>query len=252
MTFNQQTIWIIGASSGIGAALADKLARSGATLILSARRAERLEQLRQSLPGDHHVVQMDISRIEDVHQATKTVLEITDKLDRVVVMAGTYAPSTIDKMTDDNLNMIMAVNFLGPVRVAQCVMPIFRQQGHGQLVLCASVAGYIGLPYAQPYSASKAALINFTESLYAEAPPTTDIKLICPGFVRTPMTDKNRFKMPMIIEPEQAAEAIVKGLNSQHFEIHFPKKFTLLLKVLQSLPYRIKLSLSRKYRPKGT
>lgn len=113
------------------------------------------------------------------------------------------------------------------------------------MALCGSVAGYIGLPGGQPYSATKAGVISLAESLYAECGNSFDVKLISPGFVRTPLTDKNAFKMPMIVEPDVAAAAIADGLLTRRFEIHFPRKFTLLLKLLRLLPYRLSLRLTR-------
>ena len=107
----------------------------------------------------------------------------------------------------------------------------------------------MGLPQGQPYSATKAAIINLAESLNTECGDTVDIKLISPGFVRTPLTDKNSFPMPMMMEPEQAARMIADGLLSRRFEIHFPKKFTLLLKALRLLPYALSLRLMRRVKP---
>jgi short-subunit dehydrogenase len=123
----------------------------------------------------------------------------------------------------------------GAFNAVHAVLPILKSQAHGQFVLCGSVAGYCGLPNGQPYSATKAGVINLAESLRAEE-GHLDIKVINPGFVRTPLTDKNNFKMPMMIEPEEAAKIIVKGLQSKKFEIHFPKRFTFLMKILSVLP----------------
>lgn len=129
------------------------------------------------------------------------------------------------------------------------VRDIFKQQGHGQIVLCASVAGYRGLPNAQPYCATKAALINYAESLKIELEPEhIDVKIICPGFVKTDLTDKNDFKMPMMISADEAASAISKGLTQKGFEIHFPKRFTLIMKTLRLIPNWLFFVFSRKMR----
>lgn len=127
------------------------------------------------------------------------------------------------------------MNLLGAFTLIDSVLPILKQQRSGQLALCGSVAGYNGLPGGQPYSATKAAVINLAESLKAEN-PQLDIKVINPGFVKTPLTDKNSFQMPMMVSPEYAAQAIAEGLLKRGFEIHFPKKFTLLMKLLRILP----------------
>ena len=122
---------------------------------------------------------------------------------------------------------------------------LLQQQNEGQFILCASVAGYRGLPNGQPYSATKAGIINFAESLRAEQ-TNLDIKVINSGFVRTPMTDKNQFNMPMMIEPEQAAQAIFSGMKSKKFEIHFPKKFSLFMKLLRLMPASLYFKIAQK------
>jgi len=127
------------------------------------------------------------------------------------------------------------------------VTPFFVSQGHGQVNLCGSVSGYFGLPNAQPYSSTKAAITNLAESLYVEyKPKNIDVKLISPGFVSTPMTSKNDFVMPMVIDAKTAAKSIIKGLTASAFEIHFPKRFTLLIKLLRLLPYWLAFKLSGK------
>ena len=144
---------------------------------------------------------------------------------------------------------MLEVNVLGAFNIVQRVLPYMQEQGEGQIALCGSVAGYAGLPGGQPYSATKAAIINLAESLKAEN-PALDIKLINPGFVKTPLTDKNDFQMPMMLSAEQAAVEVAQGLLSRRFEIHFPKKFTFLLKTLKWLPHGLYFYLvKRKVKP---
>ncbi len=248
MAFQDQTIWIIGASSGIGEALARMLADHGATLILSARRKDKLLQLQHELGDRHHVLPFDIADEQAVITAVTAAADCTGHLHRVIVMAGTYNPAAVQDMDTASARNIMNINFMGPLYVSKYLLPVFNRQQQGQLALCASVAGYIGLPNGQPYSASKAALINFAESLYNEVSPGIDIKLICPGFVRTPLTDMNTFNMPMIISADAAAKAILHGLQSRRFEIHFPRRLTLTLKCIVLLPYAIKLRICKTFR----
>lgn len=246
MTFSDETIWIIGASSGIGEALAKQLAAENATIILSARSTDKLEQIQKEI-GEHHLIfPLDTSDEKAVYTTYEAIMEKVPTLDRVLFMAGIYEPTNIEGIDTAFAQQIMNVNFMGAIYTTQAVLPVFKKQGAGQIVLCASVAGYSGLPNGQPYSASKAALINFAESLHAEVPKNIDVKVINPGFVETPLTDKNDFEMPMCITPDQAATAIIKGLQSKNFEIHFPKKFTYLVKLLTSLPYFLKLKISKK------
>jgi short-subunit dehydrogenase len=252
-TFKGQTVWIVGASSGIGAAMAHQLAQQGARLVLSARRAEALEALQQSLPQEegssHAVVALDVGDVTAVKEAVTRIEQEVGQLDSVIFMAAIYQPTGITQMDLHFTDQMLRVNLLGAMAVSQAVLPMLKRSPNGQLALCASVAGYMGLAHGQPYSASKAGMINFAQSLYAEVGDQIDVKLINPGFVRTPMTDKNSFDMPFCIEPEAAAEAIVKGLLKKRFEIHFPKVFTFSLKVLSALPYVLQLPILKRFRP---
>lgn len=251
MTFKHENIWIIGASSGIGEALASELSAQGATLILSARSKDALERSQQALGSQHYIYPLDVADYGDVEAAVSYITSTVKKLDRVIFMAAIYQPADIVNMDVTFAKQLLEVNVLGAFHITKAVLPLLEKQSAGQLALCASVAGYVGLPGGQPYSASKAALINFAESLYVEAPKNVDIKLINPGFVRTPMTDKNKFAMPMRVEPEVAARYIIDGLKSKAFEIHFPKKFTIFLKFLSIMPYGIKLFLTSKMKNKS-
>lgn len=245
MSFAGETIWIIGASSGIGKALAQELSSLGAQLVLSSRRKEELEQLREQIEGHHQICPLDVSDRGQVYNAGME-LKNSGTLDRVIFMAAVYEPANIKDMDLDFTRQLVDINLMGAFYVVHTILPIFEKQKHGQIAICASVAGYTGLPNGQPYSATKAALINFTQSLYAEAKEYIDVKIINPGFVRTPATDKNNFKMPMRIEPGEAARAIAKGLKKGAFEIHFPKRFTYLMKLLAIMPYWIKLYFTRR------
>lgn len=241
-----QTIWIIGASSGIGKAVAKQLSQHGATLILSSRREKELDEVNKELGGSHIVVPVDVADSPSIANALNSVTRKVKRIDRVIFLAAIYEPTPIRQIDLEFAKKTMDVNLLGAMALTQAILPVFDKQNGGQLVLCASVAGYMGLPNGQPYSASKAALLSFAESLYAEEQGKIDVKVINPGFVRTPMTDKNEFDMPMRIEPEAAAHAVVKGLTQSGFEIHFPKRFTYIMKFLKSLPYALQLFLTRK------
>lgn len=252
MNFKNQNIWIIGASSGIGRALAMQLAQKGANLILSARREDELLNIRQQLGFQHKIYTVDVADLTQVQDVCKKISLSDQKLDRVIVLSALYKPDSIANMDLEFMSKMIDVNLKAPIYLTKFILPIFEKQKTGQIIFCGSVAGYTGLPNGQPYSATKAALINFSESLYAEVPAYITVKLISPGFVKTPMTDKNNFKMPMIITPEKAASYIIEGLDSQGFEIHFPKKFTLLLKLLSIMPYGIKLYLTAKMKDKSS
>lgn len=239
-----QYVWIIGASSGIGAELAVTLSQQGANVILSARRQSALDTVRHKLTGaNHQVLAFDISD----HSQTVTAFKSIKRLDRVIFMAAVYDPTEEARTDIAFIQKSLQVNLGGVYNMLDVAAPFFNTQGHGQVCLCGSVSGYFGLPNAQPYSATKAAITNLAESLYIEYQSINiDVKLISPGFVSTPMTSKNDFDMPMVIDAETAAKAIAKGLTDSAFEIHFPKRFTLIIKLLRLLPYWLAFKVSGK------
>lgn len=237
--------WIIGASAGIGAALAEKLAIQGEMLCLSARNADALEALKNKIDPDnkhgHLVSSCDVSNIQQLQSSFDLLKEQWGHIDSIIFMAGLYKPTSIEAINLDDIDKILHVNLHAPFYLLHTVVPFMKAQSlktgqKPQIALCASVAGYRGLPNAQPYGASKAGLINLTQSLRAELGDVLDIKVINPGFVETRLTDKNDFDMPMRITPNQAADAIVKGLNKKGFEIAFPSMFIILMKLMSILP----------------
>lgn len=248
MSFENETIWIIGASSGIGESLARKLSKESATLILSARSEDKLNELNNNLGNKHIVLPFDVSDFEATKKAISKAQSNAETIDRIICLAGIYEPSAIKDMTDENIEKIITVNLTGIMHFAKHAYNLSLQQKKSQIALCASVAGYVGLPNAQPYAASKAGLINFIQSMKMEAPDHVDIKMINPGFVRTPLTDKNEFDMPFIIEPEDAAQHIMDGLQSRAFDINFPKKLTLTLKIISVLPNFLKIPICAKFK----
>jgi len=239
---NRETIWIIGASEGIGAALACAWAARGARLVLSARSEERLLALAASLGSDHVVVPLDVSDRTSLDAAAETIALI-GPLDRVVHLAALYDPGRIADLNPATAAKIVSANLTGSFHIAQVAPTLLR--GGGQLALCGSVAGYFGLPQGQIYSATKAGVINLTESLRAELAGRIDVRLISPGFVDTRLTRRNDFRMPALLTPDTAAQAIIAGLMARRFEVHFPRRLTWPLKLLRALPYWAALPLTR-------
>ncbi len=238
-----ETIWIIGASDGIGAALAQEYALRGARLILSARSQDRLCEMAASLGPDHVVLPLDVSDRATLDAAIKTLADI-GPVDRVIHLAAIYDPGKVMDLDPQKAAQIVTVNLTGSFHIAQIAPAVLRSGG--QLALCGSVAGYIGLPQGQIYSATKAAVINLAESLRAELAGRYDVRLISPGFVDTRLTQQNDFTMPAMVTPEAAACAIIDGLNARSFEVHFPRRLTYALKFLSILPYWAALSLTRR------
>ena len=239
----KERIWIIGASDGIGAALARAYARREVLLILSARSKERLEELAADLPCETLVVPVDVADRLSLTQA-QAALQPLGPLDRVINMAALYDPGQVETLDPTKAAQIVNVNLTGSLYVAQTALPLLRKGG--QLALCGSVAGYFGLPQGQIYSATKAGVVNLAESLRAELAGRVDVRLISPGFVDTRLTQKNAFAMPGLMAPEGAAAAITRQLDRGRFEVHFPRRLTLALKLLRALPYRIALPLTKR------
>lgn len=234
--------WIIGASSGIGEALAIELAKKGHAVAVSARRKERLHEVLSHCPQtqQHLAIPLDVTDANTLQAAYDTILSRWTQIDSVIYMAGDYTPMTLEEMTANAYESIYQINVLGAFRMVELILPYYLKQSFkGQIAICASVAGYRGLPQSQPYGSTKAALINLTESLAVDLGDKIDIKLICPGFVKTRLTDKNTFSMPMRITPDQAAKKIAQGLHKKRFEITTPWLFTRLMKLLKVMPFSL-------------
>lgn len=240
--FRGRRIWIIGASAGIGEALARAFAAEGADLVLSARDAGALAGL-ASACGGAEVLPLDLGQRSSLSGAVET-LRHKAPFDAVICTAALYDPARVEDIDPDRAEELVRVNLLGTLHVAQLASPLLRNGG--QLVLFGSVAGYIGLPKGQIYSATKAAVNNLAESLRVELAPRVDVRLVCPGFVRSRLTSKNDFAMPALMEPDAAAAAVLRGMRGRAFEIHFPRRFTLAMKLLRALPYGMSLRLTRR------
>ncbi|MBV1788171.1 SDR family NAD(P)-dependent oxidoreductase [Marinobacterium sp. D7] len=238
---NWQTAWVTGASQGIGRALATALCEKGVTVYASARRHEALEELADALkrlPGALIPCPLDVTdqaAIEGYFEQWENDNRLPDL---IILNAGTHDPFTAREFSAQRVETLLNINLCGTLRSLDPSLKHCLKRGRGQIAIMASVAGYRGLPTAAAYGASKAALINLAEALRLDlAGSGVDLRLISPGFVRTPLTDKNQFTMPALIEPEQAAQWILKGLTSSRFEISFPARFTTVLKLLRCLPY---------------
>lgn len=234
-------VWIVGASTGIGAALAEKLHGLGARVALSARSEDKLAALALRLGGARALaLPLDITKVETIAAAEKQLIADWDGYDLVVFMAGDYTAMRAWELDLKIARQMVSINWEGFLNGLSIAIPRFMQQKAGGIALVSSVAGYRGLPKSLVYGPTKAALINLAETLYIDLKEKgLDVYVICPGFVKTPMTDKNDFDMPFLITPEEAADEIIKGFRKGEFEIHFPKTFTRMLKALQQLPYSL-------------
>ncbi|MFZ9150108.1 MAG: SDR family NAD(P)-dependent oxidoreductase [Burkholderiales bacterium] len=232
-------VWIVGASSGIGEGLATALLARGARVALSARRADALEKMAAAHGEQALAIPLDVTDAAAVAPALLRVLSAWGGVDLVVLCSGTHQPVRAWDLDAGEARRLVDVNING---VFNCLAPVVQQllqQRAGGVAVVSSVAGYGGLPTALVYGATKAALINIAETLYLDlAPRGINVYMINPGFVKTPLTDRNTFGMPALISVEDAAKAIIVGFECGDFEIHFPKRFTRWLKLLRLLPYR--------------
>ena len=237
-----KTVWLVGASSGIGAASAHALHALGARVVVSARQTALLEAFVQAHPGSEAQT-LDVTD-EQAVQAAALQLLAQGPLDCVVYCAGHYQAMRADKLNLADMKRHVDVNYVGALHVLDAVLPSLLARGQGHISLIGSVAGFGGLPNSLAYGPTKAALINLAETLYLDLRGKgLGVSIINPGFVQTPLTAGNTFAMPALLTPEQAAQAILKGWAAGVFEIHFPKRFTLWLKALRLLPYRTYFSL---------
>lgn len=239
-----KTVWLIGASTGIGHATASALHAQGAHVVVSARNAPALNAFVAAHPKSQALV-LDVTNPDAVRECAQT-LAAQGRLDCVVYCAGHYHAMTADTLDSKDMLRHMQVNYEGAIYVLEHIVPLMRQQGEGHISLVASVAGYRGLPQSLAYGPTKAALINLAETLYLDLHPKgIGISLINPGFVDTPLTAGNTFEMPALLTPAQAAQAILRGWAQGRFEIHFPKRFTFWMKALRHFPNRLYFSLVR-------
>ncbi len=230
-------IWITGGSSGLGSAFARHAAAQGTTVAVSARRPELLAELAAMGQGHIHAFPLDVT---DEAATEAVVSEIEDRLgpiDIAVLNAGTHQETPVTGFKAADVERLTALNLIGTAKGVEALLPRMTARRSGRLALVASLAGYRGLPRAAGYSASKAAVIAMAESLKPELDAFgVTIQVINPGFVRTPLTDKNDFPMPYLMEPEEAAQRMWRGLQGNRFEISFPRRFVWQMKLLQRLP----------------
>ena len=247
MSENQKKIWITGASSGIGKAVAEKFAKEGWKVAVSARRKEILDIMAK----DQNISSfpLDITNRDQINNVFKNILNEFGDLDLCLFSSGTYEPKDEQSIDPNKIKNVINVNFLGVIDCVKTVEKYFKNKKSGHISIVSSIAGYRGLPNSSGYGPSKAALTNFSESIYFDFKKFgVRVSIVSPGFIKTPLTDKNEFSMPFLKTPDYAAEKIFNGLvKSNAFEIHFPKGLTLVLKFLRILPYKLYLVVVDKF-----
>lgn len=251
---DKQIIWLTGASSGIGRHTALRLTEEGHTVVVTARSKDKLEELRKDAEKNSGEIIVHTGDVTD----SAAMIEIVEKieqdigpLDLAIFNAGTYYPDGVENFTAETLRKQYIINVFGVANCLEPVLKLFKERKSGHIAIMASVAGYRGLPQSISYGSTKAALINMAEALAAECKNyNIKVQVINPGFIKTPLTDKNDFPMPMLMPVEKASEKLVKGLKKNKFEITFPWQFSLLLKFIGLiLPRGVYISMMSKVKP---
>ena len=243
----KKTIWITGGSTGIGKALAIKFANEGWNVAISARRENLLEEISNEYENITSFP-LDVIKKEDCKEVFNQIKNKFENIDICFFSTGTWDPKKEKDIDVEQIENVFKVNFFGTLNSIKAVEEYFKNKKSGTITIVSSIAGYRGLPNSTGYGPSKSALNNLAESLYFDfGRSNVRVCLVSPGFIKTPMTDKNDFNMPFLKTPEYAAEKIYNGLvNKNSFEIHFPKSLTMILKILGFLPNKIYFGLISK------
>jgi NAD(P)-dependent dehydrogenase (short-subunit alcohol dehydrogenase family) len=234
MSLDGKVVWITGASAGIGAATARELARRGATVVATARRADALEELAAQNPG---VVALpgDITDADGMAALAARIVTQHGAIDIALLNAGTYTPVLPEDFRPELFRPQIEVNLMGTVNCIAAVLPHMRRRGSGRIAVVASVTGFAALPMASAYGATKAFLISMADSLRADLAGEGSgvaVTVIAPGFVTTDLTGQNDFEMPFVIEAPEAATFIADGLEAGRAEIAFPRRMNLAMKAV--------------------
>ena len=239
MIENQKKVWITGASSGIGKAVAEKFAKENWKVAISARREELLNEMAKN--KNIFAYPMDVTSQDKIQETFNKILQDFGSIDLCIFSSGTYERKSEKGLNVDNIKKVMEVNFLGVVSCVKAVQEYFQIKKSGHISIVSSPVGYRGLPKSSGYTASKASLNNFTQGIYFDFKRfDVRVTLISPGFIKTALTDKNEFKMPFLKNTSYAAEKIYDGLiNKKAFEIIFPPPIALIYKIFQILPNRV-------------
>ena len=243
----KKVIWITGGGTGIGKAVAIKFANEGWQVAISGRRENVLKEVEENYQNIK-AFPLDVNDKEKCFNIVENIKKELGDIDICFFSTGTWDPKKEREIDVEQIEKVFKVNFFGTLNCIKAVENHFRIKKEGVITIVSSIAGYKGLPNSTGYGPSKAALNNLAESLYFDfGRYGVKVCLVSPGFIKTPMTDKNDFKMPFLKTPEYSADRIYNGLiNSNKFEIHFPKELTLILKFLKIIPDRLYFYLVRK------
>ncbi|MEK9731815.1 MAG: SDR family NAD(P)-dependent oxidoreductase [Pelagibacteraceae bacterium] len=240
-------VLIIGGTFGIGYELSKKYLGKVQNLIILGRSEERFNQINEELKSPETKVytkKLDVTSISETSRVLRQVINDTKKIDLVIYSSGFYKPNNTFDVDLDLYRKTIEVNFLGLINVMSIILPLFKKQQSGHVAMISSLAGFFGLPNSSGYGPSKAAMMNYSESIYNDCKKNNiDVSIINPGFVKTRLTDQNKFEMPFLMSAEKAADIIYKGLKKKKYDITFPFMMSLIFKTLKILPKPIFLFL---------
>ena len=243
----KKVAWITGGGTGIGSELCKILTSKDWNVIISGRRLNKLKEIQKFDKQKITPLKLDISSKLDCENVKEKILKKFQNLDLIFLNAAAYNPGHLNIENMEIVKNVIDINLIGQMNCLSAVISVFRKQGSGHIVFVSSPAGYRGLPNAGVYGVSKSAITFLAESLYIEMLGSNiKVQVVNPGFVKTPMTDKNKFKMPFLMSAKDAAQRIYKKLSSKDFEIYFPKRLIIPMKILQILPNKIYFYIMKK------
>lgn len=237
---NKKVVWITGGGTGIGAKLAEIFADKNWIVIISGRRINKLKLIKKKNTQSIFIFKNDVASNKNCKNVTKKILDKFGKIDMLILNAAAYNPGHLNFDKIENAKKVLDTNIMGQINCVSNVLPRMKKLGSGSIIFISSPAGFRGLPNSGFYGVSKSALTFLAESLYLELKKENiKIKVVHPGFIKTPMTDKNDFPMPFLMSSSEAAKRIYKNLFNSCFEISFPKRLILPMKILSLLPYKV-------------
>ncbi|MBD74252.1 MAG: hypothetical protein CMM96_02000 [Rickettsiales bacterium] len=240
MNKDKKIAWITGGGTGIGKELAILLAKKGWLVIISGRRYKNLIDVTKYNKKQIKALKLDITNKHECKKVVNTIIKSFGEIDLVVLNAAAYSPGMINFEKISQINQIIDVNIMGQINCISSILPLMKKRKRGHILIVSSPAGFRGLPNAGIYGVTKSAITFLAESLFFELSKfSIKIQVLHPGFVDTPMTKKNKFPMPFIISSQEAAKRIMHGMGKDDFEISFPKRLIIPMKLLKLLPNKI-------------
>ena len=245
---NKGTVWLTGGGTGIGKELAKILCDSGYDVIISGRRKEKLIEVAKYNKKKIFPIKLDVSNLKEATSIAKKIIKKFKFIDLLILNAAVYSPGSLKEISALNAKKVIDINLTGVINCLPTIINLMKEKKKGHVMFVSSPAGYRGMPGAGLYGVTKSGLTFLAETLKIELEQfNIKIQVVHPGFIKTPMTEKNSFPMPFLMSSEKAAKIIFSKINSNVFEIYFPKMLLIPMKILSLLPYKIYFFLIKKF-----